>query len=107
MKELRGLTELVQDAVHHGSLAVEEVHQRVARTTFDVLALVPPLAAPAHWIAARQAEIIAATYETVRQTSAVVGRLVGACIDEADRRRHRRSAATTPPNAVAARSGPG
>ena len=81
MSRLRGLADLVQDAVQHGTLAVEKVHQSVARTPLDVVALVPPLTAPARRIAALQAQVIAITYETIRATSAAAGVLVRACID--------------------------
>lgn len=87
VSQLRGLAELAQDVVHHGTVAVEKVHQSVARTPLDVLAIVPPLRAPARWLAAWQSRLIATTYETIRETSAEVGLLLGACIDAADRAR--------------------
>ena len=84
MNRLRGLTDLVQDAVQHGTIAVEKVHQSVARTPLDVLAFLPPLTATARGIAAWQAHVIAATYDTIRETSAAAGELLRACIDLAD-----------------------
>ncbi len=78
-----GLANLLQDAVHHGTIAVEKVHQSVARTPFDVIARVPPLTTGARWVAQRQATIIAATYATIRGVNGAVGALVGACIDAA------------------------
>jgi hypothetical protein len=84
VNRLRGLTDLVQDAVQHGTIAVEKVHQSVARTPLDVLAIVPPLTATARWIAAFQSHVIATTYDTIRETSAAAGALVRACIDAAD-----------------------
>jgi hypothetical protein len=81
----RGLSDLVQDAVHHGTVAVEKVHQSVARTPLDVLALVQPLAPAARWAAAWQATIIAGTYATIRGVNAAAGMLVGACIEAAPR----------------------
>ncbi len=85
MTRWRGLVELVRDAVHHGTLGVEKVHQSVARTPLDLLALVPPLAPPARAIAACQAALIATTYATVRGVNAVAGAVVGACVDAAAR----------------------
>lgn len=84
MTRWHGLTELVQDAVHHGTAAVEKVHQQVARAPLDMLAHVPPLAAGARWAADRQASLIAATYGTIRGVSAAVGAVVGACLDAAE-----------------------
>jgi hypothetical protein len=87
MNRLRGLTDLVQDAVHHGTIAVEKVHQSVARMPLDVLAILPPLTATARQIAAWQSHVIATTYDTIRETSATAGELARACIDAADRAR--------------------
>jgi hypothetical protein len=81
MTRWRGVAELVRDAVHHGTLAVEKVHQRVARTPFEVLALAPPLAAPARWLAARQAQLVGGTYTTIRAVNAVAGAIAGAIAD--------------------------
>jgi hypothetical protein len=82
-----GFSELVQDAVHHGTVAVEKVHQQVARAPFDVLALVPRLATGARWVADRQASAIAATYGTIRAVNAGVGEVVRLGLDVAERRR--------------------
>lgn len=84
MKRWRGLSDLVQDAVQHGTATVEKVHQQVARTPLDLLAQVPPLAPTARWVADRQASLIAATYGTIREVSAAMVALVGACIDAAE-----------------------
>jgi hypothetical protein len=77
----RGLVELTQDAVHHGATAVEAVHQRVARAPLDLIARVPPLAAPARAAAAGQAGLIAAAYASVRAVNAVVGSLLVAVVE--------------------------
>lgn len=82
-----GLSELVQDAVHHGSAAVEEVHQRVARAPLEVLSRVPPLAPPAGWFAALQAGVIAATYARIREVNAAAGAVIRLCLDVAERSR--------------------
>ena len=85
MTRWHGLVDLVQDAVHHGTIAVEKVHQRVARTPLDVIACVPPLAPAARWAADRQARVIAATYATIREGDAAVGTVVGTCLEAAAR----------------------
>ena len=93
----KGLAELVRDAVHHGTLGVEEVHQRVAATPLELIALVPPLAAPARWLAGCQRELIATTYTTIRAANAAAGALVGVGLDLAARARE----PGTTPNVVA------
>lgn len=70
-----GVAELLQDAVHHGTMAVERVHQHVARTPLDVLAHVPPLAPVATRAAALQAAVIGATYTTIRLVNGTVATL--------------------------------
>lgn len=75
-----GVAQLLQDAVHHGTLAVERVHQHVARTPLDVLARVPPLAPVATRAAALQAAVIGATYTTIRLVNGAVATLAIAAL---------------------------
>jgi hypothetical protein len=81
MTRWRGVVELVQDAVHHGTLGVERVHQRVARTPLDVIAHLPPLAGAARCVAGCQAAVIGATYAAIRAVNGVVGTVAGAALD--------------------------
>jgi hypothetical protein len=87
MTRWRGLAELVQDAVHYGTLAVERVHQRVARTPFEFLACVPPLAATAQGIAAFQATVIGATYTAIRGVNCTVGAAAVVALEAVDARK--------------------
>jgi hypothetical protein len=87
MTRWRGLAELVQDAVHHGTLAVERVHQRVARTPLEILAHVPPLATPAQRIATFQAAAIGATYTAIRGVNGAVGAAAAIALEAMDARR--------------------
>lgn len=86
MTRWRGLAELVQDAVHHGSLAVERVHQRVARTPLEILAIVPPLATGARRLADCQAAAIGATYHAIRGVNGTVAAIAFAVADAAEAR---------------------
>jgi hypothetical protein len=67
--------------VHHGALAVERVHQRVARTPLELLAHVPPLASGARRFAACHAAVIGATYAAVRGVNAIVGTVAAVAIE--------------------------
>jgi hypothetical protein len=87
MTRCRGLAELLRDAVHHGTIAVERVHQHVARTPLEVIAHLPPLAAPARRFAALQGAWIGATYSTIRAVNGAVGVLAVAAAEWAERRR--------------------
>lgn len=85
MKRLRGLAELVVDAVDHGSRAVEELHAQTGRWVFDLLERVPPLAAPARLVRSLQQQAIARTYGTIRLVNRLGGELAGVAIDLASR----------------------
>lgn len=86
MNRWRGLKDLVVDAVHHGVSAVEVVHRRTARTTIEVIALVPRLTGPARAVGAVQDVIIARTYGTIRLVNGAVGVAAGLVLDAAERR---------------------
>ncbi len=77
MKRWLGLKDLVEDAVEHGSFAVERVHQHVASTPLRLLAQVPPLAPAARQVISLQHGMISVTYELVRSANRLAGAVVG------------------------------
>ena len=79
----RGLKDLLVDAVHHGATAVEVVHRRTARSTIEVIALVPRLARPARAVGAVLDASVAVTYQTIRLVNGVVGAVAGLVMDAA------------------------
>jgi hypothetical protein len=81
MKRWTGLKDLVQDAIDQGSTAVEQVHQQVARTTFDILEYVPPLAEPARRARLLQEAVIGGAYDAIRLVNRMVGVVAGAVMD--------------------------
>ncbi|HTP27393.1 MAG TPA: hypothetical protein VMK12_17295 [Anaeromyxobacteraceae bacterium] len=81
MTRWHGLKDLLVDAVHHGSIAVEEVHQAVARRPIEILQRVPPLASTARFVGAWQSAGISAVYGAVRVVNAAAGQVAGAIID--------------------------
>ncbi len=81
MERWRGLKDLVQDAIDQGSTAVEQVHQQVARRTFDILEYVPPLAEPARRARLLQEAVIGGAYDAIRLVNRVVGAVAGAVMD--------------------------
>jgi hypothetical protein len=83
VKRWRGLKDLVEDAVDHGSRAVEEVHGQAGRWVFDLLEQVPPLATPARLARSLQQVAIARTYGTIRLANRVVGGIVTIALDVA------------------------
>jgi hypothetical protein len=81
MTRWHGLKDLLVDAVHHGSSAVEEVHQAVARRPIEILQRVPPLASTARLVGACQSAGISAVYGAIRAVNAAAGQVAGAIID--------------------------
>ena len=79
----RGLKDLLVDAVHHGATAVEVVHRRTARSTIEIIALVPRLAGPARAVGAVLDASVAVTYQTIRLVNGVVGAVAGLVMDAA------------------------
>ncbi len=84
MQRWMGLKDLVQDAVEHGSRAVERVHKEVARTPLLILQRVPPLAGTARHVLSIQDGIISSAYAAVRLANCLAGALVGAALHAAD-----------------------
>ena len=78
MGRLKGVKDLLEDAVHHGTTAVEKVHRDVASRPFDVLEAVPGIATPARGVRIVHNAITATVYASIR----VINRLVGAVADE-------------------------
>lgn len=77
---LRGLRALVEDAVHHGSLAVERVHMETARRPFSILEKIPPIAVPVQVVHAVHDASVAASYAAVRLVNRAVGRALDAAL---------------------------
>jgi hypothetical protein len=84
MKRLRGLRALVQDAVEHGSRAVEEVHKATAARTFFVLEAIPPIAKPARIVHVVHDASLTGIYGTIRVVNQVVGKALDVAIDVAE-----------------------
>jgi hypothetical protein len=81
MKRLRGLRALLEDAVEHGTTAVERVHRATAARPFEVLDLIPPIAPAARGVRLVHDATVAGVYETIRQVNHLVGLTLSAAID--------------------------
>ena len=80
----RGLKALVQDAVEHGSRAVERVHLQTARRPFAVLESLPLVDGPARAAHAIHDATVAATYGAIRLVNRLAGGAVDALLAAAD-----------------------
>lgn len=74
MRRLRGLRAVVEDAVEHGSSAVERIHLSTADIPFNVLQRVPGLEAPVRQIRAVHDEAVRSSYRVVRLINRAVAR---------------------------------
>ncbi len=80
MNRLRGLRALLEDAVEHGTTAVERVHKATAARPFDILDLTP-VAPAARGVRLIHDATVAGVYETIRQVNHLVGVTLSAAID--------------------------
>lgn len=84
-RRLLGLQRLVEDAVEHGSTAVERVHRATADRTFDVLEAIPPVAEPARLVRGVFGLVLSGSYGGVRLVNRAVGAVLHAVIEETAR----------------------
>jgi len=73
MKRLRGLKDLVVDAVEHGSRSIERVQKDTARLPFDILEQIPPIAAPVKGVRWVYDVGLSTTHGMIRLVTRVVG----------------------------------
>jgi hypothetical protein len=85
MERWRGLKALVQDAVDHGSRAVERVQLDVARVPFDLLEQIPPLRTPAKGIREIYVTGVTGVHGMIRLVNHVVGDTVDVVLDTVEK----------------------
>lgn len=81
-----GLQALVQDAVEHGSRAIERVQLESARRPFAILEHVPGVAEAARVVHAAHDVSVITTHAVVRAVNGAAGAAIAAAIEAA--RRH-------------------
>lgn len=75
-KRWHGLKDLVQDAIEHGSTAVEQVHKATAARPFDILEQIPVIATPTRIVRVVHDVSVSTVYSAIRITNRTVGRVV-------------------------------
>jgi hypothetical protein len=80
----RGLRALVEDAVEHGSSAIERVHLETAARPFAVLEHLPVTATVARGVHVAHDAIASSVYQTIRATNRFVGTATAIAIDIAE-----------------------
>lgn len=96
MKRLKGLRALVQEAVEHGTKAVEKVHRDTANRTFDILEAIEPIALPVKVVHTVHDVSVATTYGAIRVVNKVVGKGLELALDVADDQRRTEDEPVTP-----------
>lgn len=84
LKRLRGLRALIEDAVEHGSEAIERVHLATAARPFAVLERIPPTALVARGIHVAHDTIASSVYGTIRATNRLLGTAATIALDIAE-----------------------
>lgn len=84
LRRLRGLRALIEDAVTHGSGAIERVHLATAARPFAVLESIPPTAIVARGVHVAHDAIASSVYGTIRATARLVGAAATIALDIAE-----------------------
>jgi hypothetical protein len=84
LKQLRGLKDLVRDAMQHGTTAVEKVHLETARRPFSVLESIAGLSEPVKGIHQVHDAVVATTYGAVRAVAQAVDKALEGALDALD-----------------------
>lgn len=84
LRRAKGLSQLIEGAVEHGSRAVQKVHLGTSSRTFDVLEKVPGVAAPAAVVRVVHDGWTSAVYATIRGVNKVAFTAISAAIDVAE-----------------------
>ena len=82
LAQLRGARQLFEEAVEHGSRAVERVHRATADRTFVVLEAIPPVEDAARVVHRVHDVVLGGVYGSVRGVNRVVGSVLTVVLAE-------------------------
>ena len=97
MKRWRGLKDLLRDAVHHSSRAIERVQKETARRPFEIVKAIPELRTPAAIVHTVHDAAVTATHWTIRGVNDVVSVTLDVVIDVVEAGSEKAEAATAEP----------
>ena len=86
IKQLRGLNDLVADAVDAGVTRTEQIHRAIARRPYAVLERISPVAAPVRTVEFVESTITGSVYWTVRLATRISGVVVAQVLERLDTR---------------------
>jgi hypothetical protein len=87
MSRLRGLFDLLRDAVDQGSLAIQRVQLEISRRPFEILEQAPGIDAPARVVRLVHDLVVAQTYGSVRLVNGLTHLAAGMVINAVEARR--------------------
>ncbi len=82
MSKLRGLVDLVEEAIENGANSVEEIHQTIASQPLEILKNIAPLENASETIQDFQERTIGSVYETIRTVNTQVAELAKKMLDK-------------------------
>ena len=85
LNKLRGLKNLVRDAVENGATAIEQVHLATARRPFAVLEQIPGIAEPARGVQQIHDAVVTTSYGAVRAVNRAVSQAADLALDAIER----------------------
>ena len=86
VKQLRGLNDLVADALDAGVTRTEQMHRAIAQRPYAVLKRIGAIAAPVRTVEFVETTITGSIYWTIRLTARVSGAVVAQVIARLDAR---------------------
>lgn len=89
IQQIRGLNDLIQDAVDAGVQETAQIHQAIARQPYALLEKIPVVAAPVRTIRRVQEAITDGVYQTIRTLNRTAGILATQVIDYLEERENR------------------
>ncbi len=84
LRQLRGLNDLITDAVAAGVSRTEEIHRAIARRPYAVLKRIGPIGTPVRTVEFVETTISGSVYWTVRLATEVSGRFVSHVLERLD-----------------------
>jgi hypothetical protein len=100
-KQWQGLRALIEDAIEHGSRAIERVHMETARRPFTIIEHIPVVAAPARAVHLAHDTLVSTTYAAVRLANRTLSVVLCVALDTLDAKADALASADDQPSAEA------